>query len=453
MTTNTHISVRLTPEIRLEQALKEAGVENPASVGKLAVSGKMTIGDFGYIGKTMSSALQELDLGNASFENNTFPSPYYIPSGLTSIIIPQSVNKFNDSAFRYYSALTSITAPPDNPVYATENGVLFNKDKSELVRSPEGRQGDYIVPDSVVKIGKKAFFRCKSLGSVTIPDSVTEIGDGAFGCSSLISIIIPDSVTKISDWVFSDCNELISIVTHPNNPVYASKNNVLFSKDRVNFTICLTPELRLEQALKDAGIKYPASVTKLTITGTINDDDFNYIQTNMGVTLQEMDMGNALVENKNISPWTFRECTEMISIIIPASVERICIPYSLKEVNPAFNGCVAFSGCTALTDISVHPKNPVYASENGVLFCRDKTVLLLYPKGRQGDYVVPDSVTEIADEAFKGCAGLTSVTIPDSVIKIGYGAFDGCPAVITVHQDNPVFESENGKLMKKFIKF
>jgi hypothetical protein len=84
--------------------------------------------------------------------------------------------------------------------------------------------------------------------------------------------------------------------------------------------------------------------------------------------------------------------------------------------------------CSGLTDYIVHPDNPVFASLDGVLFNKDKTVLILCPEARQGDYVVPASVTKIEERAFYVCAGLTSVTVPASVVEIGEEAFCGCPA-------------------------
>jgi len=144
--------------------------------------------------------------------------------GLRSVIIPRSVVKIERNAFDDCSDLTNITVHPDNPAYASVDGVLFNKDRTELLIFPRGRQGDYVVPDSVVKIGRGAFEGCSYLGSVTIPNSVTVIGEGAFyGCMDLSSIVIPDSVTEIGDYAFGSCYNL-SAVTLPKSVVKMGNN-------------------------------------------------------------------------------------------------------------------------------------------------------------------------------------------------------------------------------------
>lgn len=92
----------------------------------------------------------------------------------------------------------------------------------------------------------------------------------------------------------------------------------------------------------------------------------------------------------------------------------------------------AFSGCTGLTDISVSEDNSNYSSENGILFNKNKTKLILYPRGKQGAYPIPSSVTSIEERAFSGCTGLTDVTIPSSVTSIGDYAFSDCTGLTNV---------------------
>ncbi|MBQ6863053.1 MAG: leucine-rich repeat protein, partial [Clostridia bacterium] len=101
----------------------------------------------------------------------------------------------------------------DNTAYCSEDGVLFNKSKTELIQYPVGNaRTSYTIPDSVTSIGDVAFLYCTSLPSVTIPDSVTRIGGAAFrGCTSLTSVTIGNSVTSIGIGAFYNCTSLTSV--------------------------------------------------------------------------------------------------------------------------------------------------------------------------------------------------------------------------------------------------
>ena len=123
-----------------------------------------------------------------------------------------------------------------------------------------------------------------------------------------------------------------------------------------------------------------------------------------------------------IDDYAFDECTNLKSITIPESVTKIGVIY----------GVLFTSNCKNLTDINVDDKNEYYSSEDGVLFNKDKSVLLRYPEGKKGAYSIPDGVKTIDAYAFRNCEGLTSVNIPDSVTDIVSWAFSNCIGLTSI---------------------
>ncbi|MBE6983110.1 MAG: leucine-rich repeat domain-containing protein [Ruminococcaceae bacterium] len=133
-------------------------------------------------------------------------------SNLKNITIPASVTDFGDrSPFYGCPKLTGIWVSENNPAYSSdEKGVLFNKNKTELIKLPCGFQGAYTVPNTVNSIGTAQ--SCEGLTSIIIPESVTGIDETTFAyCYSLTSVALPDSLTRIDEFAFYSCFKLESI--------------------------------------------------------------------------------------------------------------------------------------------------------------------------------------------------------------------------------------------------
>ena len=192
----------------------------------------MTIGDQAFNSCTSLTGVTIPDsvtaIGDSVFSSCT---------GLTSVTIGNSITAIGDYAFDNCTSLKRITVASGNQNYSSDSaGVLFDKDKTELIRYPAGNSKYYYtIPDGVLTICESAFSNCNNLTEITISDSVksignyaffgcenltyvitseglTSIGEGAFSsCESLISFEVPDGVTSISDFTFDGCESLESI--------------------------------------------------------------------------------------------------------------------------------------------------------------------------------------------------------------------------------------------------
>ena len=362
------------------------------SVGKTAFDGCSSLSSV-TIPNSVTNIGERAFYGCSSLSGVTIPdsvmrignSTFSGCSGLSSVTIGSGVTSIGECAFSGCNSLSDITVSEQNKNYSSEDGVLFNRDKTELVLYPNGKNESYSIPNSVTSIGGSAFSGCSSLSNVTIPNSVTSIGSSAFsGCSSLSRVTIPDSVTSIGSSAFSGCSSLNS-VTIPNSIT----------------------------SIGDSAFKNCSGLTNVTIPDSVTsfgDSAFSGCSSLNSVTIPNSVM--------SIGDSAFKNCSSLSSVTIPDSVTSI-------EGNP-------FSGCSSLTDITVSEQNKNYSSEDGVLFNKDKTELVSYPSGKNKSYNIPNSVTSIGESAFYNCSSLNSVTIPDGVTSIGNYAFYNCSSLSSV---------------------
>ena len=134
-------------------------------------------------------------------------------TSLTSVTIPDSITEIYPFVLDECASLRTINVAANNMNYSSENGILFNKDKTLLIRYPQKKDDKtYTIPDSVTKINSSAFSGCTLIENVIIPDSTTSVGRSAFEeCTSLISVVIGNGVTYLGDYAFDGCSSLESV--------------------------------------------------------------------------------------------------------------------------------------------------------------------------------------------------------------------------------------------------
>lgn len=314
--------------------------------------------------------------------NNAF----YSCRGLASITIPGSVTRLEGDDFSDCTNLTAILVEESSLNYCSVNGVLFNKDKSMIVRYPVGKQET----------------------SYTIPDSVTIIGSGAFeDCTNLTSITIPGSVNTVNYDAFEDCRSLTSIIVDASNPNFCSINGDLYSKDQTSI---------IYYPLGKHGTSYiiPDGVTRIGSYAFYGCTDLKSVTIPNSVTsigcLTFYNSGLISVEIPNsvtsIESNAFTSCRDLTSINIPnnltaishgvfthcAKLTSITIPENITSI-----GSQAFFCCTSLKSITCEAVTPPSVGYNSVFYEVPKSIPLYVPAESVEAYRAADGWSEFTN--------------------------------------------------------
>ena len=315
-------------------------------------------------------------------------------TSITSYTINAKTKVIYGSAFNNCNSLTSITVDESNTNYASQDGILYNKDKTEFIYIPAAIQGAVTIANGVTSVRDRAFSGRSGLTSITIPGSVTSIGFGAFSnCSGLTSITISSGVTSIGHEAFYYCNNLTCITVETDNRNYASQDGILYNKAKTEF-------IHIPAAIQGA-VTIPNGVT------SVGDSAFSGCSGLTSVTIPD--------NVRSIGKLAFNGCSQLVSISIGAGVNVI--------------GGDAFEACNALNSVYITDLSAwcnIEFNNNPLLY---GAKLYLNGQTLKDEVILPNTVTSLGNYALLGCNEITALIIPDSVKTVGYMALSGCSAL------------------------
>lgn len=434
-------------------------------------------------------------------------------NNLYMVSIPATVNSIGGNevsgVFSGCPKLKEIMVSSSNSDFSTENGVLFNKDKTILLRCPIGKTGIYAVPDTVTTINHDAFNRCNQLTSVKLPISCTMINQSAFyDCRNLENINFPEGFMGFSRSVFANCYKLADItvpatITRIYGSAFAASDlkNINYLGSRAEWAKINVMDT-VDDVLKNVNISFASedfsSYEKVAVSG-----GYMYFDKATGIIVGCDDTVTSVVIPKSIDdvPVTqignhvFYNCSNLRYLTMHKGIKSI----GLQSLDTNSNLDITYEGSEK--ELSTLLSKSGYSLDDLFGYSYDYTDYpepeLLYPvvggniyfikatntitgcdagvtvadipseiKGTAVKYIapfaftdkenltkiiLPEGLLEIGDFCFNGCNNLVSVSIPASVEKIYIGALSGCPKLteVLLNTNNDNYCIENGVLFDK----
>lgn len=373
---------------------------------------------------------------------------------LRNVLLGPSVDTIEDGAFGGNNDLAAFDVDPANPNYAADNGVIYTKNKEELVLFPAGKAGEYTTLPTTKKIRNRAFYYAQKVTKVTFnsnlevidndafqattklanitfeaPAKIKTIGTFAFQGSGLTELNIPASLEVVSWSAFGSTK--LKKVTVADGSQLQSINKAAFNgcKDLEEFTFEGSSTLNKIQADAFSGddklksFVIPEKVTVLergAFNGASGLETITFKQPATMTIIGEGAFQNAKALKRielpstvtTISKDAFNTCSSLTEVVIPASVTTI--------------DATGFQECAKLENFTVDKNNPVYSSVDGFLLSKDKKTLVSFPPAKANTYytMLPPTIETIGKQAFYYVQALENVTIPEKVKKIEDFAFD-----------------------------
>jgi len=389
-----------------------------SKVGSIIFDGTPKCAEIGYRAFGGCSGLTSIVLPNSI--TNIGIQSFSLCIGLTSVTIPSSVTSIGNGAFAGCNCSFIVNAT--NPNYSALDDILYNKNQTKLIQCPISKNGNFVIPASVTSIGEVAFYGCNGLTSISIPNTITSIEGWAFGgCSGLTTVTIPNSVTSIGDGVFSDCSALTSVII-PNSVTSVGSDAFQSCSSLTSITIP-----NKVTSIGKGAFSYCSALTSVFIpnsVASIGDNAF-YVCSALSAIIMQSSTPPTLGGLSVFSNMTSRA--------------KLYVPFGTKSVYNTNFGASFDSGNNII-------EGTEFYTEGGIKYVitdpiNKKMTVIENTLAYTGSITVPAkvsynselySVSAIGNDAFSTCNGLTSVSIPNSVISVGNYAFKGSVGLTSI---------------------